>query len=151
VDGDELRLATTEVRQTCVANALRQATRALTQRYDAVFAAAGIRSTQFNLLVALAQAPSVPLSRLARAMVMDRTTLTRNLAPLLRRGLVAESGAPDKRVRSYALTAQGRRVLARALPGWRAAQTQILGALGGKDADHLHRILRTVVTASRPR
>lgn len=151
MDGDELRLATTEVRQTCVANALRQATRALTQRYDAVFAAAGIRSTQFNLLVALAQAPSVPLSRLAKAMVMDRTTLTRNLAPLLRRGLVAESGAPDKRVRSYALTAQGRRVLARALPGWRAAQTQILGTLGGKDADHLHRILRTVVTASRPR
>ena len=128
--------------------ALRQATRALTQRYDAALAAAGIRLTQFNLLVALAQAPSVPLSRLAKAMVMDRTTLTRNLAPLVRRRLVVESGAPDRRVRSYALTARGKQVLARALPGWKAAQAQILDVLAGSDADHLHRILRTVVNAS---
>ena len=128
---------------------LRQATRALTQRYDAAFAAAGIRTTQFNLLVALAQAPSVPLSRVAKAMVMDRTTLTRNLAPLLRRGLVAESGAADKRVRSYALTVRGKQLLERALPGWKAAQAHILGALSDKDAAHLRRILRAVVTASR--
>jgi DNA-binding MarR family transcriptional regulator len=129
--------------------ALRQATRALTQRYDAAFAGTGIRSTQFNLLVALAQAPSVPLSRLAKAMVMDRTTLTRNLAPLVRRGLVAESGAQDKRVRSYALTSRGKQLLARALPDWNAAQSQILGALTDKDAEHLRRILRTVVTAAQ--
>jgi len=129
--------------------ALRQATRALTQRYDAAFAAAGIRSTQFNLLVAIAQAPSVPLSRLAKAVVMDRTTLTRNVAPLVRRGLVAESGAKDKRVRSYALTARGKQLLARALPDWKAAQARILGALAEEDAEHLRRLLRSVVTASQ--
>ena len=128
---------------------LRQATRALTQRYDAAFSDAGIRTTQFNLLVALAQAPSVPLSRVAKAMVMDRTTLTRNLAPLLRRGLVAESGADDKRVRSYALTARGKQLLERALPGWKTAQAHILGALSDKDVEHLRRILRAVVAASR--
>ena len=149
VDDDHLRRATTEVRQTCLAMALRQATRALTQRYDAAFSAAGIRSTQFNLLVAISQAPSVPLSRLAKAVVMDRTTLTRNLAPLVRRGLVAESGANDKRVRSYALTARGKQLLARALPDWKIAQARILGALTDKDAEHLRRILRTVVTAAQ--
>jgi DNA-binding MarR family transcriptional regulator len=149
VDDDRLRRATTEVRQTCLATALRQATRALTQRYDAAFSATGIRSTQFNLLVAMAQAPSVPLSRLAKAVVMDRTTLTRNLAPLVRRGLVAESGAEDKRVRSYALTARGQQLLARALPDWQAAQARILSVLAEEDAKQLRRILRTVVAAAQ--
>jgi DNA-binding MarR family transcriptional regulator len=147
VDDDQLRQATAEVHQSCLSMALRQAARALTQRYDAAFSGNGIRSTQFSLLVALAQAPSVPLSRLARAVVMDRTTLTRNLAPLMRRGLVAESGAKDKRVRSYALTARGKQLLARALPDWKDAQARTLRALARGDAEQLRRILRTVVTA----
>ena len=129
--------------------ALRQATRALTQRYDAAFSAVGIRSTQFNLLVALAQAPAVPMSRLAKAVVMDRTTLTRNLAPLVRRGLVVETGADDKRVRSYALTPRGQQLLTRALPDWKAAQARILSALAEEDAEQLRRILRIVVTAAQ--
>jgi len=129
--------------------ALRQAARTLTQRYDAAFSADGIRSTQFSVLVALARAPSVPLSRLAKALVMDRTTLTRNLAPLIRRGLVAESGAPDKRVRSYTLTTRGKQLLARALPDWKGAQARILRALAKEDAEHLRRILRTVIAAAQ--
>jgi DNA-binding MarR family transcriptional regulator len=149
MDDEHLRRATAEVRQFCLSMALRQAARALTQRYDAAFSAAGIRSTQFSLLVALAQAPSVPLSRLAEALVMDRTTLTRNLAPLVRRGLVAESGAEDKRVRSYALTARGKQLLARALPDWKGAQAQILRAVAKEDAEQLRRILRTVVAAAQ--
>lgn len=149
MDDDHLRRATTEVHRSCLSMALRQAARALTQRYDAALSADGIRSTQFNLLVALAQAPSVPLSRLAKAVVMDRTTLTRNLAPLVRRGLVAESGAEDKRVRSYTLTARGKQLLVRALPDWEAAQARVLRVLAKQDADQLRRILRTVVAAAQ--
>jgi DNA-binding MarR family transcriptional regulator len=136
---DHLKRATAEVHQSCLGSALRQASRALTQHYDSAFAVAGIRSTQFSVLVALGHAPSVPLSRLAEALVMDRTTLTRNLGPLLRRGLVAESGAKDQRVRSYALTARGQQVLARALPEWKAAQARILRALAKEDAEQLRR------------
>jgi DNA-binding MarR family transcriptional regulator len=146
---DHLKRATAEVHQSCLGSALRQASRALTQHYDSAFAVAGIRSTQFSVLVALGHAPSVPLSRLAEALVMDRTTLTRNLGPLLRRGLVAESGAKDQRVRSYALTARGQQVLARALPEWKAAQARILRALAKEDAEQLRRILRAVVAAAR--
>jgi DNA-binding MarR family transcriptional regulator len=149
MDDEYLRRATAEVHQSCLSMALRQAARALTQRYDAAFSVAGIRSTQFNLLVALAQAPSVPLSRLADALVMDRTTLTRNLSPLLRRNLVQESAAEDKRVRSYALTARGKHLLARALPDWKGAQARILRALAKEDADQLRRILRAVVAAAK--
>jgi DNA-binding MarR family transcriptional regulator len=146
---DHLKRATAEVHQSCLGSALRQASRALTQHYDSAFAVAGIRSTQFSVLVAFGHAPSVPLSRLAEALVMDRTTLTRNLGPLLRRGLVAESGAKDQRVRSYALTARGQQVLARALPEWKAAQARILRALAKEDAEQLRRILRAVVAAAR--
>jgi len=128
---------------------MRQASRAMTQRYDSAFSVAGIRSTQFSLLVALGQAPSVPLSRLAEALVMDRTTLTRNLAPLVRRGLAAESGARDKRVRSYTLTARGQQLLARALPEWKSAHARILRALSKEDAEELRRILRLVVIAAQ--
>jgi DNA-binding MarR family transcriptional regulator len=149
MDDEQLRQATAEVRQACLSMALRQAARALTQRYDSAVSGNGIRSTQFSLLVALAQAPSVPLSKLAKAVVMDRTTLTRNLAPLVRRGLVAESGAKDKRVRSYALTGRGKQLLARALPDWKGAQTRILRVLAEGDAEQLRRILRTVVTAAK--
>ena len=149
MDDEHLRRATAEVHQSCLSMALRQAARALTQRYDAAFSVAGIRSTQFSVLVALAQAPSVPLSRLAEALVMDRTTLTRNLAPLLRRGLVEESAAEDKRVRSYALTARGKQLLTRALPDWKGAQARILRALAKEDTEQLRRILRAVVAAAQ--
>jgi len=149
MDDEHLRRATEEVHQSCLSMALRQAARALTQRYDAAFSVVGIRSTQFSVLVALAQAPSVPLSRLAEALVMDRTTLTRNLAPLLRRGLVEESAAADKRVRSYALTARGKQLLTRALPDWKGAQARILCALAKQDAEQLRRILRAVVAAAQ--
>ena len=149
MDDEHLRRATAEVQQSCLSMALRQAARTLTQRYDAAFSAAGIRSTQFSLLVALAQAPSVPLSRLAEALVLDRTTLTRNLAPLVRRRLIAESGAEDKRVRSYALTARGRELVARALPDWKGAQARSLRALAKEDAEQLRRILRIVIAAAQ--
>ena len=149
MDDEHLRRATAEVHQSCLSMALRQAARALTQRYDAAFSVAGIRSTQFSVLVALAQAPSVPLSRLAEALVMDRTTLTRNLAPLLRRSLVEESAAEDKRVRSYALTARGKQLLTRTLPDWKGAQARILRALAKEDAEQLRRILRAVVAAAQ--
>jgi DNA-binding MarR family transcriptional regulator len=149
MNDEHLRRATAEVHQSCLSMALRQAARALTQRYDAAFSVAGIRSTQFSVLVALAQAPSVPLSRLAEALVMDRTTLTRNLAPLLRRGLVEEAAAEDKRVRSYALTARGKQLLTRALPDWKGVQARILRALAKEDAEQLRRILRAVVAAAQ--
>jgi DNA-binding MarR family transcriptional regulator len=129
---------------------LREASRAVTQLYDAAIAGAGVRSTQFSLLVALAQAPRVPVSKLAEVLVMDRTTLTRNLAPLVRDGLVEEQPMPDKRVRAFALTAQGRRVFEQALPAWRRAQTRITRAIQTEDLAHLSQTLHAVINVTRP-
>ncbi|MCZ6453652.1 MAG: MarR family winged helix-turn-helix transcriptional regulator, partial [Alphaproteobacteria bacterium] len=72
----------------------------------------------------------MPLSKLADFMVMDRTTLTRNLQPLLKRKLVATTPGEDRRVRNVRLTPQGKRLFNQALPLWREAQTQMVDGLG---------------------
>jgi len=138
-----------EIRESCVCIALRQASRALTQVYDEAIADSGVRATQFGLLVALAQAPFVPLSKLAEVLVMDRTTLTRNLVPLVRDGLVEERPVADQRVRTFALTERGRAVFERAVPGWRKAQSRISRALGAAELAHLSRTLGAAVRAAQ--
>jgi DNA-binding MarR family transcriptional regulator len=110
----------------CLCFAVRRAARAVTQRYDAHLRLSGLRATQFTLLVVLKNAGPQPQSRLAEILGMERTTLTRNLRPLLARGYVTyEVGEEDRRVRQIAITAAGTQVTARALPHWRKAQREI--------------------------
>jgi DNA-binding MarR family transcriptional regulator len=147
---DDLKRAAREVRESCICTKLRQTSRAVTQHYDALMAGSGIRATQIVLLVALAQAPEVPLSKLAEVLVMDRTTLTRNLAPLLRDGLAKEHGVADARVKTFALTARGAKALEKALPAWKKAQEQILRSLEPKDVEALARLLDLLIGVARP-
>ena len=81
---NEAQLA--EIEETCACLNVRKAARAVTQLYDEVLQPTGLRSTQFNLLVAVALAGEAPVTRLAEALVMDRTTLARNLKPCVRQG-----------------------------------------------------------------
>jgi DNA-binding MarR family transcriptional regulator len=145
---EKLERAARDVEADCLCMKLRKASRAVTQRYDEALADTGIRSTQFSLLVALAHAPEVPLSRLAEALVMDRTTLTRNLTPLVRDGLVEERPAADGRVRLFALTGKGRKSFERALPGWKAAQSHMVRALA-EEVGPLARALADAVVAAK--
>ena len=70
------------------------------------------------------------ISQLAQALVMDRTTLTRDLKPLEAQGLIQVSSGADRRTRTVALTARGRQVLTRALPLWERAQARMIEGLG---------------------
>jgi DNA-binding MarR family transcriptional regulator len=114
----------------CTAHGLRKAARALSRLYDEAMAPAGLRGTQFNLLVALSLAPGAPVAKVADELGLDRTTLTRNLGPLERDGLVESVPDEDKRVRRLRLTERGRDVLADALPRWERAQQRVVAALG---------------------
>jgi DNA-binding MarR family transcriptional regulator len=144
-----LERAAVEVREQCFASKLRNASRAVTQLYDDAIAESGIRSTQFTVLVALAQAPLIPMTKLAEVLSLDRTTLTRNLTPLVRDGLVEERPGPDKRVRAYALTAQGKNVLESAIAGWRKAQAVMLRALSAADRTDFDRILTLAARSAK--
>ncbi len=114
----------------CLCFNLRKATRALTQTYDAALKPAAITAPQFTLLTGLAKNGPVSLSDLAARLGMDRTTLTRNLKPLQRDGLVGSAEGDDRRVRLLALTAAGRARLKDAEPLWRAVQSQVTDTFG---------------------
>src|SRR5258706_1635007 len=93
----------------CNCAALRETARYVTQRYDQHLAAAGLRSTQFSILSRLKQLGPTTINTLAHAMVMDRTTLGRNILPLQRRRLiVVKRGESDARQKELHLTAAGR-------------------------------------------
>ena len=122
-------LSATDVTACTCAN-LRKAARVVTQAYDAALQPAGLKATQFTLLATLAKRGDAPLTRLADALVMDRTTLTRNLKPLIRKGLIRIEHEEDQRVRKVSLTEAGRRVHEDARPQWEQAQSRIVEGLG---------------------
>ena len=115
---------------TCTCANLRRATRIVTQVYDASLQPTGLRATQFTLLATLANRGELPLSRLADVLVMDRTTLTRNLKPLVQKGWIRIDHGADQRVRQISLTDDGKRVFQDALPYWQQAQTRLVESLG---------------------
>ena len=125
----------------CACFNVRKAARALTALYDRALAPAGLRATQGTLLVALARAGDIPVTRLAGILGMDRTTLTRNLEPLERARLVAIRPGPDRRVKLASITEAGRKALARAMPLWREAQRQVVEGAGGGRWDAVRREL----------
>jgi DNA-binding MarR family transcriptional regulator len=118
------------VKTECTASRLRRATRTTGRIYDQALAPSGLRETQFSVLIGLSLAGKVPLLRLAEELGLDRTTLTRNLGPLERDGLVSSSPGKDQRVRLLQLTDAGRRAVQRAYPLWEEAQRKVVDALG---------------------
>ena len=132
------------VARDCTASSLRRAARAISGMYDARLQAVGLRGTQFSLLVAVALAGEPPVTMLAERLGLDRTTMTRNLSPLIREGLIEDAAADDRRVHRVKLTAKGRRTLERALPLWNEAQAEIARALGDKRRRELIEGLATV-------
>ncbi len=133
-----------EISRHCACFTLRRAARAITQLYDHALAPSGLRATQFTLLVALARAGAVPFARLALALGMDRTTLTRNLAPLDRDGLLTMRPGQDRRVKLVEITDEGRKALAAATPLWEGAQRRITGGIGAGHWDPLRREVQRI-------
>jgi DNA-binding MarR family transcriptional regulator len=116
--------------ETCTCANLRKATRAVTQEFDAALKPVGLKATQFSVLATLASRGDAPLTRLADALVMDRTTLTRNLKPLVKKGLIRIDHEADQRIRKVSLSETGKRVLGQARPHWERAQLRLVDKLG---------------------
>ena len=103
----------------------------MSQIYDGWLDPYGVTITQFGLLAHIGRMEGVSIGALAAELVMDPTTLTRNLTPLRRRNLVAlRPSAQDKRVQALSLTPEGKEMLALARPGWQEAQRQLAATLG---------------------
>ncbi len=125
----------------CTCALLRRVTRAVTRDYEAALKLSGINPGQFTLLSVLAGSDGLPVAELAKRLDLDRTTLTRNLAPLQRESLVAEAAIADHRVRKILITPKGLRVQAEAEEGWRKAQTRYVDEMGADRWAQLTRLL----------
>jgi DNA-binding MarR family transcriptional regulator len=114
----------------CVCANLRRATRVVTKLYDDMLKPSGLKLTQFTALSTLMALGSSTLSELAQEMVVDRTTLTRNLEILQERGLVLTTEGEDRRERQLRLSDKGMAAVAGAYPLWQAAQTRAMEMAG---------------------
>jgi DNA-binding MarR family transcriptional regulator len=109
----------------------------VTQHYEANFRGTGLRATQFTLLALLTQTGPLPLTEMADKLGLERTSLTRNLRPLEKRGLVKTMPADDQRVRRIAITKKGENAALAALEAWKQAQSTVDDVLRGTGIDKI--------------
>jgi len=129
----------------CNCLALRQAARLVTQVYDQFLAPSGIRTTQYSILAKLYRLGPMTINALATELVVDRTTLGRNVLPLERDGFIRiVKGTADARSKLLHVTKKGVDRLGRAHKGWAEAQKRFDSAFGGKRAADLRGLLRDI-------
>jgi DNA-binding MarR family transcriptional regulator len=135
----------------CTCLALRQAARHVTQFYDRHLAAEGLRTTQFSILAKLARSGSMTINDLAAQLVMDRTTLGRNVLPLQRDGLIdIAPGRKDRRSKELRLTPAGTRRLHGARDSWSRAQACFAEIFGPERTAGLRASLHAVAATDLP-
>ncbi|MCE8006635.1 MarR family winged helix-turn-helix transcriptional regulator [Aestuariivita sp.] len=132
----DLPLAVThEVRDRCLCLHLQRAARAIGRRFDTALRPVGLTHGQYSLLVSLNRPDPPKIRDLAQFLAMDRTTLTANIKPLERRGLLTMWKDPkDRRNRRLALTEAGRNLLAEAVPIWRQTHDEVDRTLNNSDS-----------------
>ncbi len=128
-----------EIRDTCLCFHVQRAARALARRFDSVFRSLDLTHGQFSLMNALNGVGPATMARVSEVLAMDRTTLTANLKPLERRGLVTlEVDPDDRRSRRVTLTAPAAAPLLReAIPLWKRAHAELDRELGGSSPARL--------------
>ncbi len=116
----------------CIGMPVRRVARVVSAHYDTWLKPVGLKGTQFTLLNAVFLKPRLSIGRLSEQLLMDRTTLNRNLKPLERRGLIRSELGEDLRMRNLVLTCKGEKTLYDALPLWKDAQTGVKELMGSR-------------------
>ena len=130
---------------TCLCTNVQRAARSIGRRFDQAFRPLKLTNWQFTLMVALFRPEAPTINLVAQELSTDRTTITANLKPLERRGLVSSaSDEADRRVRRVALTEDGRRLLQDAYVIWKRVQQTVECDLALSDTDRLLADLRTI-------
>src|SRR5258708_32234048 len=125
----------------CPALRVRQASRVLAKLFDDELASFGLLSSQLPVLAAAALFgdSGTTMSKLAQAVLMDRTTLTRSIQPLERAGLLRVARSPeDARTKIVLITRSGERMIESIFPVWERVVKQIKKCLGAEMLTELH-------------
>jgi len=136
---------TLHVRDNCLCLHVRRAARALARRFDDALRPLDLTNGQFSLMMSLNRPRPPKMRDVSDLLAMDRTTLTANLKPLERRGLVAiVADEKDRRARRMTLTPAGHALLMKAVPIWTETEAEIEALLGRSSPDRLRTDLRVL-------
>lgn len=128
-------------RSVCHCITMRRASNAITEYYDAAFKPLQLTTSQYSLLKNLDRLETASTSELAEQMNLDRSTLVRNLKPMLQRGLICDLAKENARNHKYTLSKSGQELMEKAMPVWEQAQAEIAAYLGGENIDVLMEML----------
>lgn len=131
----------------CAHMSIRRASRLIGQFYDARMKPADVLPTQYSLMVLLNRLEAAPISQLAEAVGMDRTTLTRNLKLLERDGLVRQDIGEDARTRFYSLSSEGHLALKDTFTHWQSTYADFVARFGEERWQNLRSELRALQAA----
>ena len=148
IAGTPLAVPPEAVLDVCLCHGSRRAARGLSRLYDAALTPLGLKAGQFNLLIAIAAAAPVTITRLSEIMLMEVSTLSRNLKPLRESGQVLSEGGSGRRAGHLSVTSAGFSILAAALPVWQDVQRQLTARLGSGVAGTLLQSLEAAAIAS---
>ena len=129
----------------CFGYSIRRANRVISQIYNEHFASIGLRGTQFTMLRALHYMGTTTAAQLREALVLEQTTVSRALQPLIRDGYIVASEGETKREKNLSLTREGETLYQQALVPWQAAQQQVKKVLSTTQQENLLRLNKKIV------
>ena len=122
-----------EAARICACTNFRKAARVVTRLFDETLEPCRLRGTQLAMLLEISLNDQTTVPRLARSLLAEVSTISRNLQPLIKRGLVSARRGRGQRSNSLVLTSQGREALGKAVPLWESAQTDFVKAIGSQN------------------
>lgn len=135
-----------QIGQQCLMFNSRRAARYLTRAYERELRNADLTGGQFSILATLAGRGAMAISPLANALGMDRTSLTRTLTPLQRRGFISiETDTLDSRSKRVRLTNAGRDIFDRAVPSWQISQEALSAKVTPTELEQFLHVLNKLI------
>ena len=139
---NKAKAAVDRIERECIALRVRMLNRIVTNVYDEALRPLGLKASQLNVLVAVAKLGVAQPTRLCDILQLDVSTLSRNLDRMRAKGWVEVVPGEDSRAQPVRLTAQGWRLLDRALPAWEQAQQQVSRLMGQESVTLLAKMSR---------
>src|SRR3954463_13700916 len=132
------------IARTCIAVRLRLLNRVVTNLYDDALRPLGLKVSQMNILILTAKLGLARPAQVCEILQLDTSTLSRNVKPLQAHGWLEVVPEEDARAQPFRLTAQGKRLVEKAVPAWQEAQRQAAELLGAEGIALLDRVARKV-------
>jgi DNA-binding MarR family transcriptional regulator len=132
---------TKKVESVCVGGCVRKLNRMVTAIYDGALAGAGLKTSQFGVLVAVANRKKARPAELTKLLQMDESTLSRNVERMCAKGWLRLERNEDRRSHLIEVTDKGQALLHKCLPAWRQAQADVGRRLGADNVAALRAAL----------